>query len=177
EKLLPIKTKHYLYLSGTPFRAIGSGEFIEEQIFNWTYSDEQKAKAEWKGANNPYASLPRMVMLTYQLPEQIQQIAVKGEYNEFDLNLFFAAEGSGRNAHFKYENEVQKWLDLIRGQYTETLVDDLKLGKKKPPMPYSDVRLLNVLQHTFWFLPSVASCFAMRNLLEQKQNTFFHDYE
>lgn len=196
EKLLPIKTKHYLYLSGTPFRAIGSGEFIEEQIFNWTYSDEQKAKSEWVSAplnpretvarslsevqvsrSNPYASLPRMVMLTYQLPEQIQQIAIKGEYNEFDLNLFFAADGSGKNAKFKYEDEVQKWLDLIRGQYTETLVDDLKLGKKKPPMPYSDVRLLNVLQHTFWFLPSVASCFAMENLLNQRQNTFFHDYE
>ena len=44
EELLPITTDHYLYLSGTPFRAINSGEFIEEQIFNWTYSDEQKAK-------------------------------------------------------------------------------------------------------------------------------------
>jgi hypothetical protein len=64
---MPITTNHYLYLSGTPFRAIGSGEFIEEQIFNWTYSDEQKAKTEWKGDKNPYSSLPRMVMLTYQM--------------------------------------------------------------------------------------------------------------
>ncbi|HMW66584.1 MAG TPA: class I SAM-dependent methyltransferase, partial [Chitinophagaceae bacterium] len=37
EKIIPISTNHYLYLSGTPFRAISSGEFIEEQIFNWTY--------------------------------------------------------------------------------------------------------------------------------------------
>ena len=41
---IPITTNHYLYLSGTPFRAIATGEFIEEQIFNWTYSDEQKQK-------------------------------------------------------------------------------------------------------------------------------------
>lgn len=180
EKLLPVKTKHYLYLSGTPFRAIGSGEFIEEQIFNWTYSDEQKAKNDWNStssAPNPYASLPRMVMLTYQLPKAIEDIARKGEYDEFDLNLFFNAEGSGKNARFKYEDEVQKWLQLIRGQYKDTLVDDLKLGKKKPPMPYSDARLLQVLQHTFWFLPSVAACYAMRNLLQQPQNRFFHDYE
>lgn len=180
EKLLPITTNHYLYLSGTPFRAIGSGEFIEEQIFNWTYSDEQRAKGEWASKNsepNPYASLPRMVMLTYQLPENIHNIAAGGEFNEFDLNLFFSAEGAGRSAKFKYESEVQKWLDLIRGQYTEVIVDDLKLGKKKPPMPFSDVRLLNVLQHTFWFLPSVASCFAMSNLLQQSQNRFYHDYE
>ena len=40
EEILPITSDHYLYLSGTPFRAINSGEFIEEQIFNWTYSDE-----------------------------------------------------------------------------------------------------------------------------------------
>jgi hypothetical protein len=39
--IIPITTDHFLYLSGTPFRAIASGEFIEEQIFNWTYSDEQ----------------------------------------------------------------------------------------------------------------------------------------
>ena len=47
EGLMPLRTKHYLYLSGTPFRAIASGEFIEEQIFNWTYSDEQRAKENW----------------------------------------------------------------------------------------------------------------------------------
>lgn len=176
EELLPISTSHYLYLSGTPFRAIGSGEFIEEQIFNWTYSDEQKAKQEWEKDNNPYAALPRMVMLTYQLPREIEDVALKGEYDEFDLNVFFSAEGEGEDARFIHEEEVQKWLNLIRGQFTETLVDDLKLGKKKPPMPYSDIRLLNVLQHTFWFLPRVASCYAMANLLKQRQNTFYHDY-
>jgi hypothetical protein len=72
---------------------------------------------------------------------------------------------------------VQKWLDLIRGSYTESVVDNLKLGIEKPPMPFSDVDLLNLLSHTFWFLPNVASCHAMKNLLEQKQNKFYHDYE
>ena len=90
--------------------------------------------------------------------------------------MFFSAKGKGADARFVYENEVQKWLDLIRGAYLETWVDDLKLGDKKPAMPYADVRLLNVLQHTLWFLPNVASCYAMKNLLMQKQNTFYHDY-
>lgn len=188
ETWLPITTDHYLFLSGTPFRALNSGEFIEEQIFNWTYGDEQRAKAEWpklsqfpdyapeEGEGNPYAALPRMVMLTYRIPEEIQRIAKQGEFDEFDLNLFFAAEGRGREARFKYESYVQKWLDLIRGSYLETTVDDLKLGAEKPPMPYSDTRLLNVLTHTLWFLPNVASCHAMANLLAQRQNTFYHDY-
>ena len=43
-EFLPITTKAYLYLSGTPFKALATGEFIEEQIFNWTYTDEQRAK-------------------------------------------------------------------------------------------------------------------------------------
>ncbi|MDP3829952.1 MAG: hypothetical protein Q8Q47_01700, partial [Ignavibacteriaceae bacterium] len=101
---------------------------------------------------------------------------MKGEFNEFDLNHFFSAFGEDFTARFKYENEVQKWLDLIRGSYMETTIDNLKLGAKKPPMPFSDTRLLNVLSHTFWFLPSVASCYAMKNLMAQKQNKFYHDY-
>jgi hypothetical protein len=177
ETFLPITTSRYLYLSGTPFRALNSGEFIEDQIYNWTYSDEQRAKEAWGEApGNPYLPLPRMVMMTYKIPDSIRQIAIQGEYDEFDLNVFFSAEGLGDSAKFKYEEYVQKWLDLIRGAYLGTTTDDLRLGAKRPEMPYSNTRLLSILTHTLWFLPSVASCFAMRNLLRQKQNTFFHDY-
>jgi hypothetical protein len=176
EDIMPITTNAYLYLSGTPFRAISSGEFIEEQIYNWTYSDEQRAKLSWEADNNPYSELPRMVLLTYQLPDSIRDVAMKGEFDEFDLNVFFSATGEGDKAKFTYENDVQKWLDLIRGAFSETVVDNLKLGSKKPPLPFSDVRLLNVLSHTFWFLPSVASCYAMRNLFKKRQNIFYHDY-
>ncbi len=177
ENLMPITTDGYLYLSGTPFRAITSGEFIEEQIFNWTYSDEQRAKENWTGKDNPYAALPRMVLLTYQLPDSIREVALEGEYNEFDLNAFFSASGEGEGAVFAHQDEVQKWLDLIRGSFLPSNVDNLKLGAQKPPMPFSDARLLNVLSHTLWFLPSVASCHAMRNLLAKKQNRFYHDYK
>lgn len=178
ETFLPITTKYYLFLSGTPFRAINSGEFIEDQIFNWTYSDEQRAKENWNGAGNPYLALPRMVMLTYRIPDSIRQIALSGEFNEFDLNVFFSARGKGADAKFVYENEVQKWLDLIRGSFLPAGIDDLKLGQdKRPPMPYSDARLLGVLSHTLWFLPNVAACRAMANLLAQRQNAFYHDYK
>ena len=177
ESILPITTGHYLYLSGTPFRALASGEFIEEQIYNWTYSDEQRAKRDWKGPGpNPYAALPRLVLMTYTLPDDIRQVAEEGEFNEFDLNEFFLAEGEGDDAKFQHEDEVQKWLDLIRGAYRGTTVDDLKLGKDRPPLPFSDARLLGVLQHSFWFLPRVAACYAMAKLLKAKNNTFYHDY-
>jgi len=175
--IIPITTNSFLYLSGTPFKALSSGEFIEEEIFNWTYSDEQREKENWQGSDNPYAALPRMVMLTYQMPDSIREIALGGEYNEFDLNVFFAAKGEKENAKFTLESDVQKWLDLIRGGFRETTLDNLKLGAQKPPMPFSHAKLLNVLTHTFWFLPTVAACHAMKNLMQQRQNTFYHDYE
>ena len=181
ETFLPITAGHYLFLSGTPFRAINSGEFIEDQIYNWTYSDEQRAKENWRGSGNPYLPLPRMVMMTYQIPDSIRQIAMNGEFNEFDLNVFFSAakvakDSKVEDSRFTYENEVNKWIQLIRGSYLPSNVDDLKLGQdKRPPMPFSDTRLLNVLNHTLWFLPNVASCWAMYNLL--KQDNFFRDYK
>ncbi|KFI67589.1 GIY-YIG nuclease family protein [Bifidobacterium magnum] len=178
ESWLPIEAKRYLYLSGTPFRALNSGEFIEEQVFNWTYGDEQEAKANWSKEHpnepNPYAALPKMALLTYQMPEEITRVAMKEEFNEFDLNVFFSAKGEGDDAEFVYKNEVQKWLDLMRNSYdVET---GLKQGGEKPPMPYSDTRLLGVLNHSVWFLPRVNSCYAMRNLLAEKQNVFYHEY-
>jgi hypothetical protein len=178
EAIMPITTDNYLYLSGTPFRAINTGEFIEEQIFNWTYSDEQRAKEEWQGDNNPYESLPKMIMMTYQMPDSIKHIAEGGEFNEFDLNVFFSAKKNDFGMHeFIYKDYVQKWLDLLRGNFMPTAVDDLKLNNKKPPFPFSDSRMLNILTHTFWFMPSVASCHAMKNIIDEKQNAFYQDYK
>jgi hypothetical protein len=109
------------------------------------------------------------------MPDELLAIASGGEFDEFDLNEFFAATGTGKKAQFKHKNEVQKWLDIIRGQYFPKASEFLKTGSK-PPFPYADVRLLPYLQHSFWFLPNVASCHAMANLLAEKHNTFWRDY-
>ena len=180
ETFLPISAFHYLYLSGTPFRALNSGEFLEDQVFNWTYSDEQSAKENWQDpSENPYAALPKMIMLTYKVPDSITNVATSEGYDEFDINEFFRAEyeekGKSETARFVYEDYVQNWLKMIQGNYMP--VDGLKLGAERPPMPFSDTTLLNVLSHTLWFLPNVASCYAMYNLLRQKQNNFFDDYK
>jgi hypothetical protein len=179
-EFLPITTRAYLYLSGTPFRALATGEFIEEQIFNWTYTDEQRTKEEFAARNpgkwNPYGALPQMRLLTYQMPDELLAIASAGEFDEFDLNAFFEASGTGAKAQFKHKSDVQKWLDIIRGGYAPKAVEHLKTGTR-PPFPYSDVRLLPYLQQSFWFLPNVAACHAMSNLLAEKHNTFWHDYD
>jgi hypothetical protein len=179
-EFLPITTKAYLYLSGTPFKALATGEFIEEQIFNWTYTDEQRAKEDFGSKNpgkwNPYGALPQMRLLTYQMPDELLAIASAGEFDEFDLNEFFAASGERKQAQFDHKTDVQKWLDIIRGSYAPRAVESLKTGTR-PPFPYSDVRLLPYLQHSFWFLPNVAACRAMANLLAEKHNIFWRDYD
>lgn len=177
---LPITTRAYLYLSGTPFKALATGEFIEEQIFNWTYTDEQTAKAVFAATHpakrNPYAALPQMRLLTYQMPDELLAIASGGEFDEFDLNAFFEATGTGSAAAFKHKSDVQKWLDIIRGGYAAQSAELLKTGTR-PPFPYSDVRLLPYLQHSFWYLPNVAACHAMANLLAERHNTFWLGYK
>ncbi len=177
---LPITTKAYLYLSGTPFKALATGEFIEEQIFNWTYTDEQRAKEEFAAQNpgkrNPYGALPRLHLLTYQMPPELIAVASAGEFDEFDLNAFFEATGTDVLAQFKHKSDVQKWLDIIRGGYTPKTVEQLKTGSRAP-FPYYDATLLPYLQHAFWFLPNVAACHAMANLLADKHNVFWHDYK
>lgn len=179
DAFVPIKANAYLYLSGTPFKVLNEGRFIEEQIFNWTYTDEQRAKAEFTRQHpdlpNPYASLPEMRLLTYQMPDELLAIASQGEFDEFDLNAFFEARGTGADAEFVHKDDVQKWLDIIRGNYAPTQVDALKAGQR-PPFPYSDTRLLPYMQHSLWMLPYRASCDAMKNLLSEPHNVFWHDY-
>jgi hypothetical protein len=135
---LPITTRAYLYLSGTPFKALATGEFIEEQIFNWTYTDEQRAKEAFAtshpGQRNPYAALPQMRLLTYQMPDELLAIASGGEFDEFDLNAFFEASGTEKKAQFKHKGDVQKWLDIIRGGYAAQSAELLKVGTR-PPFP------------------------------------------
>ena len=110
---LPITTRAFLYLSGTPFKALSSGEFIEEQIFNWTYTDEQRMKEHFSSKfpkkKNPYAALPQMRLLTYQMPDELLAVASGGEFDEFDLNSFFEATGVGKSTTFKHKDDVQKW--------------------------------------------------------------------
>lgn len=176
-----INGKCFLYLSGTPFRALESGEFSDNEVFNWTYADEQGAKAAYQGKLNPYASLPEMNIMTYQLPKKLKEVASRGEYDEFNLSYFFRAKGEYENARFINEGEVQKWLDLIEGKTPEEqdIVNDLKRGqeKNKIQFPFSrNSSLYKELNHMIWLMPNVASCCAMEKLLKESHNTFYKDF-
>ena len=75
-----IKRNHTLHLSGTPFKALANDKFPSDAIYNWTYADEQKAKAGWNDAerNNPYENLPQLNLFTYQMSEIIHEELQQG---------------------------------------------------------------------------------------------------
>lgn len=176
---LRLDSRNYLYLSGTPFRALTEGEFNEDAIFNWTYPDEQGAKAAWDEDpardpdHNPYRELPQMQMFTYALAEVASVAIDQGADGLFDLSGFFAAEKVGPEYHFKDPERVAEFLNMLRGRLTQSATEKL-LNNFKPPFPYSDSRFSQAVEHSVWFLPTVASAHAMKASLEA--HPFFKDF-
>nr|WP_281070213.1 GIY-YIG nuclease family protein [Paeniglutamicibacter psychrophenolicus] len=173
---LAVKASHYLYLSGTPFRAITDGEFTEDAIFNWTYVDEQREKFEWDNAKgpNPYIALPQMQMYSYDMGKNAESYAEDGEFNGFSLNEFFKATKTNDGFEFERPDEVAEFLEMFRGK----LSDQMKLQvltQDKPPFPYEAVRFKSAVKHSVWYMNNVAACFAMAEMLEQ--HPFFSQFE
>ena len=162
-----IKRKHTLHLSGTPFKALANDKFPANAIYNWTYADEQKAKAGWispEGDENPYANLPQLNMFTYQMSEIIadelkQGIEINGETEEyaFDLNEFFSTNERG---FFVHNSSVDRFLDALATQ---------------TKFPFSTEELRNELKHTLWLLNRVDSAKALAKKL--KKHPLFKEYE
>ena len=93
EEDLGLDQPHYLYLSGTPFRAITNGEFTEDAIFNWTYIEEQRRRSA--GTTRRAEPVHRPAGhgdLRYQIGEDAADWAEDGEFNGFSLNEYFKAE-------------------------------------------------------------------------------------
>lgn len=164
---LDVKAAHYLYLSGTPFRAITDGEFTEEAIFNWTYVNEQREKEQWDDAEgaNPYITLPQMQIYSYDMGKDASDYAEDGEFSGFSLNEFFKAR-KGNDGSFQFErpDEVGEFLEMLRGK----LSDQMKLQvltQDKPPFPFEAVRFKGAVKHSVWYMHNVAACFAMAGLL------------
>lgn len=179
EEDLNLKAKHYLYLSGTPFRAITNGEFTEDQVFNWTYIDEQREKATWDAAKdeNPYLDLPAIEMYTYRMGREADATADDGEFNGFSLNEYFRAKkvpGGGRDEYdFADETGVAEFLEMLRGKLSSQMKTQVLTGQK-PPFPYEDVKFARAVRHSVWYLNDVGACYAMKAALEK--HVYFRDF-
>lgn len=163
-----INRKHTLHLSGTPFKALANDKFADKAIYNWTYADEQRKKRDWDNASeleNPYETLPRLSLYTYQMSDIVRDKVRKGieladndiEEYAFDLNEFFKTNESGK---FVHDADVDKFLDALATQ---------------DKFPFSTPELRDKLKHTFWLLNRVASAKALAKKL--KLHPVFKDYE
>lgn len=176
---LRLSSKNYLYLSGTPFRALTEGEFNEDAIFNWTYPNEQQAKREWDedsnrdSSRNPYRELPQMQMFTYALPDLTTSDLEYSTEGLFDLSGFFAASKVGSEYHFKDQERVREFLNMLRGQLVQSAKEKL-LSNSRPAFPYSNPAFAKAVEHSVWLLPTVASAHAMKAELET--HPFFQNY-
>jgi hypothetical protein len=174
---LRLRSKHFLYLSGTPFRALTEGEFNEDAIYNWTYPDEQYAKKQWDQtrdpAVNPYRELPQMQMFTYALSEVASVAIDQGADGLFDLSGYFEAKKVGPEYQFIDPARVGEFLNMLRGRLTQSATEKL-LNNFRPPFPYSDGRFAGAVANTVWLLPTVASAHAMKAALEA--HPFFRDF-
>lgn len=162
-----ISRNHTLHLSGTPFKALASGKFDQEQIYNWSYEDEQTAREEWsdESQDNPYAALPTLNMFTYQISRMITDRLAQGvaisedEANidyAFDLNEFFTTKDNGV---FEHRADIVKFLDCLT---------------QNEKYPFSTTELREEIRHSFWLLDRVASAKALEKLL--KQHEVFKEY-
>ena len=163
-----IKRRFTLHLSGTPFKAIADGHFKDNQIFNWTYIDEQKAKQEeLKNLDDSgdHVNLPDMRLFTYKMSDIISDRLEKGmEMDDenidyaFELNEMFATDTSGK---FVHENDIS------------TFLNQLTSNEK---YPFSTPELRDQLKHTFWLVGNrVASAMAMEKML--RHHPVFSEYK
>jgi hypothetical protein len=184
EEDLGLGSAHYLYLSGTPFRAITNGEFTEDQTFNWTYVNEQAAKETWDDADvpNPYRELPGMEMFAYEIAPGAADWAEDGEFSGFSLTDYFKAQRVGNGSGtpqpgecvFEEPGRVSEFLEMLRGKLSEQIKVQIVAGQK-PPFPYEHPQFTDQIKHSVWYLPGVASCFAMRDMLAE--HPYFSGFE
>ena len=163
-----IQRRFTLYLSGTPFKAIASGEFGDHEIFNWSYTDEQEAKENWSSDDhNPYENLPRLNLFTYRMSDIVREKVKQGmELDEegtidyaFDLNEFFKTKEDGT---FEHEPQVRKFLQALTTQ---------------EKFPFATEELRKEMAHTLWLLPNRVDCAKAMAKLLKEEGSGFKDYE
>lgn len=175
-----IRTRQTICLSGTPFKAIARGEFTDNSSFTYSYFDEQRNKYPKSEENdftiiNPdYEAFPDMKIFGYNMSRLFGNLT-SSVFSEdklltkkyFSLNKFFETRqenNPNEPCTFIYEKEIKKWLEIIKGRSV--------FGDK---FPYSNPQMINNNIHTLWLMPTVKSCKAMENLLNE--DDYFSRYK
>ena len=150
-----------LKLSGTPFNLLD--RYSKDEVFTFDYNEEMKRKTEWnekkEGYANPYARMPQIHLRTVELASIIK--CFKSDDNAFSFKEFFRTKPE--TLEFVYEEEVRKFLDLLRNEDKESFY------------PYCSSHNCGAFRHTLWVLPGVNAGKALSKLLQNHE--FFKNYE
>lgn len=155
ETLAQFSYNKVLYVSGTPLKALMSGEFLDEEIYTWSYADEQ-AKRKVEKDNNweteVYRWLPVMNFHTYEISEEAKkQTRYYEEEEGFTMTKMF---GSEDGETFIDDSAVKLFLDQVFG-----------IGVKKTQSPIRT----HAVDHMLWVLPpNVKSATAMSKMLKKR---------
>lgn len=150
KQLIKENTK-VLELSGTPFNLLD--QFDEDQVYTWDYTMEQQAKTKWKYEHpdepNPYDSLPKVLMYTFEMKNKAKFM---DESKSFNFREFFRTD---ENEQLVYKKEVNAFLDNITNKDSKT------------NYPFSTPEYRNELRHTLWIMPGVKEANAFEHLLNE----------
>jgi hypothetical protein len=149
-QLVKTETK-VLRLSGTPFNLFD--DFKEDEIYTWDYVMEQRAKAEWDlfhfGDPNPYSTLPRLNIFTYDLGKLMKQFI--DEDVAFNFREFFRVNKDDKLLH---ENDVRSFLNLICKADAHS------------NYPYATQEYRDNFRHSLWMVPGVKEARALSTMLQ-----------
>lgn len=156
-----------LWLSGTPFKILGRGDLSDEQIYSWSYIDEQNKKKALveKGLkdakNNPYWPLPKMSVVGYGLGQSIlKDLKYFDDEEKFNFEKFLHSENG---TSFTNHQAVLHFVDMLA-------------DKKSDVSPFFTNRIgVDELKHTLWLVPGVNSAQALTRIL--RGHHFFGRYE
>lgn len=150
KQLIKENTK-VLELSGTPFNLLD--QFDEDQVYTWDYTMEQQAKTKWKYEHpdepNPYDSLPKVLMYTFEMKNKAKFM---DESKSFNFREFFRTD---ENEQLVYKKEVNAFLDNITNKDSKT------------NYPFSTPEYRNELRHTLWIMPGIKEANAFEDLLNE----------
>ena len=159
------KDTRMLHLSGTPFNLYD--DFNNNEIYTWDYVDEQTAKKTWyddpfhAGLPNPYAVLPHMNILTFDLSSVFDKFIEESETVKlFKFREFFRTKtGSDipeeERGKFVHEEEVREFIAKLRGKDDDN------------NFPFSNEEFRKAFRHTLWIVPGVKEAKALKALLKE----------
>lgn len=157
-----------LSLSGTPYNILGE---YEDNVFTWTYTDEQRAKREWAEKHpdekNPYADLPTMNILTFDLAGQLaHSYRYVTEEAAFNFREFFRVWTGDAEKDFRPVPAGQKIGDFVHEADVRAFLDLITKNDEESNYPFASEEYRDMFRHTFWLVPGVKEAKALSSMLK-----------